>query len=70
MTPTNQQGEQKEDGFGGCITGLSLFGMFVYSGWLAPSEWRWFVVLTFTVFISIIEILNVQNKKKYGDTNT
>lgn len=63
MTPTNQRSEQKKDGFGGCVTGLSLFGMFVYSGGLAPPEWRWFVVLTFTVFISIIEILKVQNKK-------
>jgi hypothetical protein len=63
MTPTNQQGEQKENGFGGCITTLSLFGMYAYAGWIAPTEWRWFVFLTFTVLITVIEILKVQNKK-------
>lgn len=41
-------------------------GSFIWCGYLAPVEWRWFVFLTFTVFMTVVCILNVQNKKKYG----
>lgn len=58
--------QEKEDGFDGCLTELSIVGSFIWCGYLAPVEWRWFVFLTFTVVMTVVCILNVQNKKKYG----
>jgi hypothetical protein len=51
---TNQP-QQKEIGsvFIGCLMLASTFILWVASFYTAPAQWRWFVLLTFTVFTSI-----------------
>jgi len=60
---THQPQQEEVKGFGGCTTALSLVVMYVYAGWITPPQWRWFVFLTFTVLVSVIEILKVERKK-------
>ncbi len=54
---THQPQQEKKAILFGCINLISIFILWFASFYTVPEQWRWFVLLTFTVFASIKTVL-------------